>query len=90
MSHEHEDIDARLARLASATEAIRPRAGFSSRVMQRIDQEPAGSLIRLQLPARRFFPVGVLAAALALVWAVSVRGEVNEAMAASDDTELSW
>lgn len=90
MSHEHEDIDARLARLTSATEAIRPRAGFSGRVMQRIDQEPAGSLIMLQLPARRFFPVGVLAAALALVWAVSVRGEVNEAMAASDDTELSW
>jgi hypothetical protein len=34
--------------------------------------------------------VGVLAAALALVWAVSVRGEVNEAMAVSDDMEVSW
>jgi hypothetical protein len=90
MNDDQDDIDARLARLASATEAVRPRAGFSSRVLQRIDQEPAGNLLMLQLPARRFFPVGVLAAALALVWAVSVRGEVNEAMAVSDDMELSW
>jgi len=25
-----------------------------------------------------------------LFWAVSVQGEVDEAMAVSDDTELSW
>ena len=90
MSHEHEDLDARLARLASATANVVPRAGFNARVMQRIAEEPAFTLVALQLPARRFFPLGMLAAALALVWAVSVDGEVNEAMAASDDTELSW
>jgi hypothetical protein len=89
MSHE-EDIDARLARLAGATAAVGPSAGFSSRVMQRIAEEPAAGLAALRLPARRFFPVGVLALALALFWAVSVQSEVSEAMAVSDDTELSW
>ena len=41
-------------------------------------------------PARRFVPLGMLAAAMAMVWAVSVSSQVDEAMAASDDTELSW
>lgn len=89
MSHD-EDIDARLARLAGATQGIAPSAGFSSGVMQAVAKEPASTLMALQKPAWRFFPIGVLAAAIALFWAVSVDGEVNEAMAASDDTELSW
>jgi hypothetical protein len=89
MSHD-EDIDARLARLATGTAVLRPRAGFSNRVMQRIGQEQAGTLYALNTPARRFLPLGMLAAALAMVWAVSVSSQVDEAMAASDDTELSW
>jgi hypothetical protein len=89
MSHD-EDIDARLSRLAAATTELRPRAGFSSRVMQRIGQEQLGTLYALNAPARRFLPLGMLAAALAMVWAVSVSSQVDEAMAASDDTELSW
>ena len=89
MSHD-EDIDARLARLAAATAEIGPRARFSQRVMQRIGQEPLGTLYELGAPARRFFPLGMLAAALALVWAVSASSQVDEAIAASDDTELSW
>jgi hypothetical protein len=89
MSHE-QDIDARLSRLANATAKVRPRADFSSLVMQRIGAEPPGTLFALRKPAWHFFPVGVLAAALALVWAVSVDNQVNEAMASSDDTELSW
>jgi hypothetical protein len=89
MSHD-EDIEARLARLAAATAEIGPRAGFSQRVMQRIGQEQLGTLYALGAPARRFFPLGMLAAALALVWAVSASSQVDEAIAASDDTELSW
>lgn len=88
--HEFEDIDARLARLAAGTVGLQARAGFSSRVMQRISQEPAGALVALRLPAARFFPVGLLAAALAMVWAVSVTSQVNEALAVSDDQELPW
>jgi hypothetical protein len=90
MSHEMEDVDARLARLAQATDGVQPRAGFSSRVMSRIGQE-GDMLWALRTPARRFFPIGMLAAALALVWAVSVDDQVDEALAISDDTELaSW
>jgi hypothetical protein len=58
--------------------------------MQRIGQEQLGTLYALGVPARRLFPLGMLAAALALVWAVSASSQVDEAMAASDDTELSW
>jgi hypothetical protein len=89
MSHE-EDIDARLARLAGATASVRPRADFSQRVMQRIGSEQLGTLYALHAPARRFLPLGMLAAALALFWAVSVDGQVNEALASSDDTEIVW
>jgi len=89
MSHD-EDIDARLARLATATQGVAPRAGFSGRVMARIGEEQLGSLLALRTPARRFLPFGMLAAALAMVWAVSVTSQVNEAMAATDDTELAW
>jgi hypothetical protein len=89
MSHE-EDIDARLSRLARATERVRPRADFSSRVMLSIGAEQGFALSSLRTPASRFLPFGMLAAALALVWAVSVNNQVNEAVASSDDTELSW
>lgn len=86
---QHEDIEARLARLASATEGVGARPGFSSRVMARIAEEPS-MLLSLGAPARRFLPLGMLAACLAMVWAVSVTSQVDEALAASDDTELSW
>jgi len=89
MSHD-EDIDARLERLAAATSGVGPRGGFSGRVMARIGEEQLGTLWALRVPARRFLPFGVLAAALAMVWAVSVTSQVNEAMASSDDTELTW
>jgi hypothetical protein len=89
MSHE-EDIERRLARLASATADVKPRADFSGRVMQRIGQEQLGTLYALRTPARRFLPLGVLAAAVAMFWAVSVDNEVNEALASSDELELIW
>jgi hypothetical protein len=90
MSQKHEDVDARLARLHGATEGVRPRADFSSRVMARIGEERVDTLWALGTPARRFIPIGMLAAALALVWAVSVDRQVNEAMAVNDDVELAW
>jgi hypothetical protein len=89
MSHD-EDIDAKLARLASATAGVRPRADFSGLVMQRIGHEQLGTLYALRAPARRFLPLGMLAAALAMFWAVSVDNQVDEALASSDDVELAW
>ena len=90
MTHDSDDLEARLARLSGATAGVKPRAGFSARVMNRIGQEQLGTLWALKTPTRRFFPIGMLAAALALVWAVSVDDQVNEAMAINDDVELSW
>lgn len=89
MSAEEQDIDARLARLSGATAGLQASAGFSSRVMQRVGQERPGMLLTLQRPARRILPLSMLAAALALVWAVSAQQQVNEAMAISDDAELA-
>lgn len=86
----HEDLDARFSRLAAATHAVRPRAGFSERVMARIAQERPSGWLSLGAPARRFLPFGLLALAVSLVWAVSVNGQVNEALATGDDTELTW
>jgi hypothetical protein len=57
--------------------------------MQRIGAEEAGTVLQLRVPARRFLPVGMLAAALAMVWAVTVNSQVDEAMASGDDTELA-
>jgi hypothetical protein len=89
MSHDQE-IDDELARLGRATALVRPRADFSSRVMQRIGQEQLGTLYALRAPARRFFPLGVLAAAAAMFWAVSVESQVSEALASTDDLEMMW
>ena len=89
MSHE-QDIQARFSRLANATAGIEPRADFSGRVMQRIGREQLGLLFALRAPARRSLPAFMLAAALALVWAVSVNRQVNEAVASSDETEQAW
>ncbi len=89
MTQDH-DIDAKLSRLASATAGVEPRRDFSNRVMQRIGNEQLGTLYALRTPARHFLPLGMLVAALAMMWAVSVDSQVNEALAASDDTELVW
>jgi hypothetical protein len=89
MSHDQR-IDDELARLGRATALVRPRADFSRRVMQRIGQEQLGTLYALGTPARRFFPLGVLAVAAAMFWAASVDSQVSEALASTDDLELIW
>jgi hypothetical protein len=58
--------------------------------MARVAQEQLGSILALGASARRFLPLGMLAAAAALVWAVSVNSQVDEAIATGDDTELAW
>lgn len=89
MSHDQR-IDDELARLGRATAQVRPRADFSARVMERIGHEQLGTLYVLGTTARRFFPLGVLAAAAAMFWAVSVDSQVSEALASTDDLELMW
>jgi hypothetical protein len=89
--HELTEVDARLATFATRTAGVRPRAGFSSRVMQQVAHEPSHTLLALHAPALRFFPLGLLAAALAMVWAVSAHDATTEALAVGyDDVELEW
>ena len=82
--NEQEDIEQRLSRLAGATEALRPSAGFSARVMLAIEAEAAPSFLEATwFSARRLVPVAAIAAALAVVWAVQVDGSVDDALASS-------
>ena len=81
---EQEDIEQRLSRLAGVTEALRPSAGFSARVMAAIDAETAPNFLEAAwLSARRLVPVAAIAAALAVVWAVQVDGSVDDELATS-------
>jgi hypothetical protein len=81
---EPEDFEQRLARLSSATNAIRPSAGFSARVMLAIDHAPPPSFLETTwFSARRLLPVAALAAAMAVVWAVQVDGTVDDELATS-------
>ena len=81
---EQDDIEARLARLSGATDALRPSAGFSSRVMLAIERENAPSFFETTwFSARRLLPVAAIAAAMAVVWAVQVDGTVDDEMATS-------
>ena len=84
MSSREEDTDARLARLATATSALRPRAGFSARVMVAIGREqPSGFIDALWTSSRRFLPIAALAAAVSVVWAVESITTVDDTLAAS-------
>jgi hypothetical protein len=81
---EQEQIEQRLSRLAGATDALRPSAGFSARVMLAIDAQSAPSFLEATwFSARRLLPVAAIAAAMAVVWAVQVDGAVDDELATS-------
>jgi hypothetical protein len=81
---DQEDIDQRLARLASATHALRPSAGFAARVWQAIDAEARPSFWEnAWFSSRRLLPVAAIAAALAVGWAVQVDRSVDDELATS-------
>jgi len=81
---EQEDLEQRLARIAGATNALRPSAGFGARVMAAIEQQAAPSFLEVTwFSARRLLPVAALAAAMAVVWAVQVDGTVDDELATS-------
>jgi hypothetical protein len=79
-----EDIEQRLARLAGATNQLRPSAGFSARVQQAIDAEALpGFWENAWFSSRRVLPVAAIAAALAVGWAVQVDRSVDDELATS-------
>ena len=81
---DHEEIDQRLARLGRRTEALRPSAGFSARVLAAVAAETAPSFLESAwFSARRLVPVAAIAAALAVVWAAQVDRSVDDELATS-------
>ena len=93
MNDQDEDIDARLERLARATDGVRPRADFGARVARALDAEQRGGLLlELGRPARRILPALALAAAVSLVWAVESDEAFDDALSvyAGETVELEW
>jgi hypothetical protein len=81
---DREDFDQRLARLGQSTEALRPSAGFSARVMAAVAAEAAPSILESTwFSARRLLPIAAIAAALAVVWAAQVERSVDDELATS-------
>jgi len=81
---DYEDMDQRLARLARATEAIRPSTGFSAKVMGVVEAEAAPSIFDLAWSsARRLVPVAAIVAGLAVTWAVQMNRSVDDELATS-------
>jgi len=81
---DHEEMDQRLARLARATDGIRPSAGFSLRVQRAIDAEAVPSIFDLAWSsARHLVPVAAIAAALAVTWAVQMDRSIDDDLATS-------
>jgi hypothetical protein len=74
-----DDLDTRLARLARATEGIRPTPGFSARVM---DALPGDSwLSGVGVSSRRFLSLAALLAAVGVAWAAHGESSMDDALA---------
>jgi hypothetical protein len=75
-------MEARLDRLGSATDDLRPSAGFSAKVMAAVEREQApGILEMLWASSKRLVPIAAVAAACAVVWAVENQTTVDDALA---------
>ena len=82
----HDAIDERLARLATDTASLRPRGGFDDRVMQAVAASRSPFADGLFRAARGFVPAALLAAVLAVGWAVQTGHDADRALASGFDT----
>lgn len=84
-------LDGRLARLGEGTAGLRPRGGFNDRVMLAVRASRPGLFESVLRPARAMVPVALMAAALAMGWAVRADRAAELALASSYDVvELEW
>ena len=80
-----------LDELLEKTSGVVPRAGFSDRVMHAVEGERVGLLAFVPRASKRFVPIAAVAAAAAVVWAVTAIRDADDATASSDDTaEVAW
>jgi hypothetical protein len=77
-----DDLDARLARLARATEAIQPSPGFSARVMDALPSETSW-LAGVSGSSRRFLSLAAVLAVGAVAWAAHGETSMDDALAAT-------
>jgi hypothetical protein len=83
-------VDARLAELGEATASIRARPGFAERVMLATAADN-GWQLELLRSAGRSVPFALIAAVVAIAWAVVSNSSTDAAIAVADDTtELEW
>ena len=87
-----EAMDERLAKIGQRTAALRPRVGYSDRVMRAVQASQGVGMIDGMLgAARAFMLVAVMAAALAVGWAVRTDRAADLALASSfDAVEMEW
>lgn len=87
-----EAMDERLARIGQATASLRPRPGYDDRVMRAVQaSRGAGAFDGVLRAARAVMPVAVMAAALAVGWAVRTDRAADMALASSfDAVEMEW
>lgn len=86
-----EGFEARAARLAQATQALAPSAGFSERVMLRLLAEPVGWWSSVTPLARRVVPLCVVVMLLAGGFAVWADARADETLAVGyGSVELEW
>ena len=88
----NEDLDERLARLASETASLRPSREFCERTMLAVQADAALSFrFGLSRGARRFVPVALAFALGAVSWAVASEREATQSIATSfGSLELEW
>ena len=79
-----------LDELLEKTRDIEPRAGFSDRVMRAASAERVGLLAFVPRASKRFVPIAAIAAAAAIVWAVTAARDADDATASDDSTEVEW
>lgn len=92
MTREHDEtLEQRLARLGAGTAAVRPRGGFNDRVMRAVQSSRPSLFDGVLRSARAMVPVALVAAALAVGWAVRTDRAADMALAASfDAVETEW
>ena len=80
-----------LDELLEKTKDVSPRNGFSDRVMRAVGGERVGLLAFVPRASKRFVPVAAIAAAAAIVWAVTALRAADDATATSDViVEAEW
>ena len=80
-----------LDELLEKTKDVSPRNGFPERVMRAVEGERVGLLAFVPRASKRFVPIAAIAAAAAVVWAVTAVRDADDAAASSDETaEVEW